>query len=347
MTISAELVRTPRLETWTRRAGDPEHPPLVLVHGNVSSGVFFEPLMERLADRFHLIAPDFRGYGGSERRAIDATRGLRDLSDDLAALIETLELRTPLHVLGWSAGGGVVMQYAIDHPDRVAGLILEAGMSPYGFGGTKGLDGTPSWPDHAGSGGGTVNPEFLRLLAEGERGSDSPASPLNTMRAFYTRPEFRLEPAFEERCLTGMLDTRTGDDIYPGDSTPSEHWPGVAPGMTGMNNALSPRYLDLSGFADLSPAVPVVWIRGDSDQIVSDTSMFDFGYLGQLGAVPGWPGEAVFPPQPMLSQLRAVLERGGSFREVVYEACGHSPHLEQEDRFAADLREFVTGGEPS
>jgi pimeloyl-ACP methyl ester carboxylesterase len=343
MAITAEPIRTPRLETWTRRAGDPSNPPLVLVHGNVSSGVFFEPLMERLADAFHVVAPDFRGYGRSERRAIDATRGLRDLSDDLAALIETLDLPTPLHLLGWSAGGGVIMQYAIDHPDRVAGLILEAGMSPYGFGGTRGLDGTPCWPDHAGSGGGTVNPEFLRLLSEGERSAESPASPLHTLRAFYTHPEFRLEADFEARCLGGMLDTKTGDDIYPGDSAPSEHWPGVAPGTTGMNNALSPKYVNLSAFADLSPAPPVLWIRGDADQIVSDTSMFDFGYLGQLGAVPGWPGAEIFPPQPMVSQLRALLERGGTVREVVYESCGHTAHLEQEDRFVDDLRTFVAG----
>lgn len=341
MAISGSLVETPRLRTWTRRAGEPGSPVVVLVHGNVSSGVFFEPLMEGLAADHHVVAPDFRGYGGSERKAIDARRGVRDFSDDLAALVDTLGLRLPLHLVGWSAGAGVVMQYAIDHPEHVAGLVLESAMSPYGFGGTQGIDGTPNWPDHAGSGGGTVNPDFLRLLGAGDRGTDSPASPLNTMRNFYTRPEFRLEPAFEGRCLDGMLHTRTGDDIYPGDFTASEHWPGIAPGSTGMNNAISPRYLDLTGFADLSPAPRVLWIRGDSDQIVSDTSMFDFGYLGKLGAVPGWPGDEIFPPQPMVSQLRAVLERGGNHHEVVYEACGHTPHLEHAARFLADVREFL------
>lgn len=338
MAISGSLVKTPRLETWTRQAGRPGAPVVVLVHGNVSSGVFFEPLMEVLASECHLVAPDFRGYGGSERATIDATRGLRDLSDDLAALIDTLGLRTPLHLLGWSTGGGVIMQYTIDHPEHVAGLILEAPMSPYGFGGTQGVDGRPNWHDHAGSGGGTVNPDFLRLLSEGDRTADSPASPLNTMRTFYVHPDFRFEPDFEQRCLEGMLDTRTGDDIYPGDHTASENWPGVAPGTTGMNNALSPRYCDLTGFAGLPTAPRVLWIRGESDQIVSDTSMFDFGYLGMLGAVPGWPGDDLFPPQPMVSQLRAILDQGGRYREVVYETCGHSPHLEHADRFLSDVR---------
>jgi pimeloyl-ACP methyl ester carboxylesterase len=317
----------------------------VLVHGNVSSGVFFEPLMDRLAgEGLRVIAPDLRGYGDSEVRSIDATRGMRDFADDLQALVEALELPKPLYLLGWSAGGGVVMQYAVDHPDAAAGLVLESGMSPYGFGGTQGIDGRPNWPDHAGSGGGTVNPEFLRLLAAGERGADSPASPLGTMRALYVHPDFRIDADFEERCLDGMLATNVSDGVYPGDSVSSEHWPGVAPGTTGMNNALSPKYCNLSAFGDLSPAPPVLWIRGDSDQVVSDTSLFDFGYLGQLGAVPGWPGEDVFPTQPMWSQLRAVLDRGSSYREIVYEHCGHSPHIEQLDRFATDVHGFVRSG---
>lgn len=42
----------------------------------------------------------------------------------------------------------------------------------------------------------------------------------------------------------------------------------------------------------------------------------------------------------MVSQLRAVLEKAGDYREVVYENCGHSPHIEKPDRFAADVMEF-------
>lgn len=87
---------------------------------------------------------------------------------------------------------------------------------------------------------------------------------------------------------------------------------------------------------------PVLWIRGDQDQIVSDTSMFDLAMLGKLGVVPGYPGEDVCPPQPMVSQLRAVLAAGGGqVTETVYEQCGHSPHLEQPERFASDVRAFL------
>lgn len=138
-----------------------------------------------------------------------------------------------------------------------------------------------------------------------------------------------------------MLTTKVGDDVYPGDLTSSDNWPGVAPGATGMNNAISPKYLDLAALAGISPAPPVLWIRGDSDQIVSDTSFFDFGYLSSLGYVPGWPGEEIYPIQPTVSQLRALLEKAGNFREVIFENCGHSPHLEHPQRFLEEVRSFV------
>lgn len=337
MPITTTTVETSRLRTFVRQAGEPGKPVVLLLHGNVSSSVFFEHLMEALAADFHVVAPDYRGFGGSERKAIDATRGVRDFSDDVHALVETMGLSTPLHMLGWSAGGGVVMQYAIDHPDHVASVVLEAGMSPYGFGGTKDVEGTPVFDDYAGSGGGTANPDFVESLRNKDR-SDSPTGVRTTMRSFYVAEGFTFDPRDEERYVDACLEMAVGDDVYPGDMTASENWPGVAPGTTGMNNAISPKYLDLSGFADLS--VPVLWIRGDSDQIVSDTSFFDFAYLGQLGVAPGWPGPEVAPPQPMVSQLRAVLEKAGDYREVVYENCGHSPHIEKPDRFAADVMEF-------
>ena len=74
-----------------------------------------------------------------------------------------------------------------------------------------------------------------------------------------------------------------------------------------------------------------------ADQTVSDAPLSDFGTLGRLGAVLGWPGEEVFPPQPMLEQTRFVLEtyraRGGAYQEVVIEDTGHTPYLEKPQVF--------------
>ncbi len=115
--------------------------------------------------------------------------------------------------------------------------------------------------------------------------------------------------------------------------TPSDNWLSVAPGTLGVNNALSPKYMNQSNFADISTKPPILWIHGADDQIVSDTSFFDFGFLGQISAVPDWPAVEVYPPQPMKTQVRTVLERykanGGEYQEVQLAEYGHSPHIEK------------------
>jgi hypothetical protein len=81
-------------------------------------------------------------------------------------------------------------------------------------------------------------------------------------------------------------------------------------------------------------------------QIVSDASLVDLGHLGALGVVPGWPGPGVFPAQPMVGQIRTVLDRyraaGGRYTEQVLAGCGHSPHLEHPDEFLAALTSFLS-----
>ena len=90
---------------------------------------------------------------------------------------------------------------------------------------------------------------------------------------------------------------------------------------------------------------PVLWLHGADDQIVSDTSLFDLGFLGQLGAVPAWPGVEVYPPQPMKTQVRALLDNykrnGGQYREVMLADCGHSPHIEKQAEVLRLFTEFV------
>jgi pimeloyl-ACP methyl ester carboxylesterase len=337
--VQALTVSTKRLATQVRTVGDAGGTPVVFVHGNLSTSRFWDETLAALPGSFQRLAPDLRGFGRSETRPVDATGGMRDFADDLHALLEAPELGLEgrqVHLVGWSVGGAVAMRYAIDHPRAVASLALVAPMSPYGFGGTRDEQGTPCWPDFAGSGAGTANPDYVRLLGERDRG-DAPLSPRQVMNSFYFRPPFRLEPDREEAYLDAVLETVVGDGNYPGDMATSPNWPGVAPGTRGFNNALSPKYCDLSGLAGIDPKPPVLWIRGADDQVISDTSMFDFGYLGKLGAVPDWPGDGVYPPQPMLAQTRAVLdayrERGGAYREAVIDDCGHSPHIERPEAF--------------
>ena len=329
--VETRTVDTKRLETALIESGDRDGDPVLFLHGNVSSSRFFAELLADFPDDYYAVAPDLRGFGASERQPIDATRGLRDFADDVRALAETLALERPA-LAGWSTGGGVALQYAIDTPTRVASLTLINPVSPYGFGGTR-RDGTSCQPDCAGTGGGLANDEFVERLAARDRTAEDGASPRNVLRSFYVAQGTELDSDLEDAYVEAMLDTETGDEYYPGDALPSENWPGVAPGETGVNNAISPKYCNLSDIVGVEPAPPILWIRGSEDGIVANESFFDAGYLGQLDELPGWPGEESYPPQPMVSQTRDVLEEyadsGGEYEELVIEGAGHSPHVER------------------
>lgn len=311
----------------------------MLVHGNTSSSVFYLPLMERLSDFFEMAAPDLRCFGDSDAKTVDAARGLRDFSDDLNEFSEAIGW-DKFYLLGWSMGGGVAMQYAVDHSERLLGLILQNPVSPFGFGGTYGPDGKTLLPVGLASGGGCANPSLVQALDTGDRDYCR-----QTMNSLYFTPPFRADPAWEERFIDGMLSSTVGEGMYPGDYAATGAWPGVVSGTVGIFNTMSPANCNLSGLADIPNRIPVLWIRGGSDLIVSDCSMAEFGGLGKMGFVPGWPGEDQFPPQPMLEQTRYVLRQyeanGGAYREVVIPGGGHGCMLDHEDEFAAALMEFM------
>jgi pimeloyl-ACP methyl ester carboxylesterase len=329
--------------------GPPEGTPVCLVHGNLSSARFFEPLTATLPAAWRVVAPDLRGFGHSDPAPVDARRGMGDFADDLERVLEDPRSVKPgrrVHLLGWSMGGGVVMHYATLHPERVASVCLVAPLPPYGFGGTKDAQGTLCHPDGAGSGAGLVAPELVRRLSAGDKDDGSPSSARSLLRYAYVHPPFRLPRAVEDLFVDEILLTALGEANYPGDTRPSEHWPGVAPGVSGVANAMSPLYCDLSGFAEVAASVPVLWVRGDEDKVVSDRSNIDAAVLGRAGVLPGWPGEEVFPPQPMVSQTREMLRRaermGGKVVEALFSGCGHSPPLEQPERFCRLFVSFVT-----
>lgn len=335
--ITARQVRTPRLSAQVlERPSTDATATVVFVHGNVSSALFYQPTMLALPDSVRAIAVDLRGFGGSETLPVDATRGLRDFSDDVASVIDELGL-AEVHLVGWSMGAGVVLQLLLDRPELVASVTLESPVSPYGFGST-GADGA-ILNGGAGSGGGGANPDFVARLEAGDTSADSPTSPRSVYRTAYVKNPDGLP--HEDLWVASMLTTATGVDNYPGDAGSSEAWPGFGPGTRGVLNTMTPDHLDLTGIVDLGTKPPILWVRGENDAIVSDTSFFDLNFLGQIGAIPGWPGAEVAPPQPMVTQTRQVLDAyaaaGGTYRELVLPECGHSPHLEHEREFVEAL----------
>jgi pimeloyl-ACP methyl ester carboxylesterase len=344
--VSAHTIATDRLRMHYLASGPEDGIPVVLVHGNLSTGRFFEHLLPGAPARYRFIAPDMRGFGDTERVPIDATRGLRDWADDTHALVQALGIDRPVHLAGWSTGGAAIACYAIDRP--VASLTFIDPVSPYGFGGIK-ADGTPCFPDYAGSGGGIGSPDFVQRLAAGDRSDESPFSPRNVMRTSYWSPAHQLSTEREDALVDEILKSVTGEDGYPGDFTGSDNWPGVAPGTRGILNALSGKYCDWSGIVDIDRKPPILWTHGVADIVIADGSAWEMGTLGKLGAVPGWPGEEAFPPQPMVTQIRAVLERyqaaGGRVELEMFEGSGHFPPIDAFERWRALFFDFLASVE--
>jgi pimeloyl-ACP methyl ester carboxylesterase len=297
-----------------------------------------------LPEGYRAISPDNRGYGEAELDTkIDATRGLRDFSDDLRALLDYLQIEKA-HFVGHSLGGNILWQFMMDYPQRMLSVTQVAPGSPYGFGCTKDVNGTPCWDDFAGSGAGLINPELVKRIQNDDRTRESMFSPLNVFRNVVVKPPFIAE--HEDALVSGLLSTHIGERDYPGDATPSSNYPFSAPGVWGANNALSPKYnRHVDQLSAITPKPPVLWLRGADDGVVSDAAGSDAGVLGMAGYLPNYPGADVYPPQPMLQQIRAVLDRyteaGGTYTEAIITDCGHSPYIEKPDEFNSIFHKHI------
>jgi pimeloyl-ACP methyl ester carboxylesterase len=341
--IEAKTLTSNRITTRVLFSGQAEGDPVLFLHGNWSCATWWEETMLALPDGFWGIAPDQRGYGEADQnQKVNATRGVKDWVDDVVALLDFLNINKA-HIVGCSLGGFVVWQLMVDNPDRILTVTLVSPGSPFGFSGTKDEIGTPCYPDHAGTGGGVSNMELIKRAVDKDRTLESTFSPRASIRSLFIPP---FVPPREEELLDSVLNVHIGEQDIPGDFVPSPNWPFVAPGIWGPHNATSPKFVsDVNKIYDGRITVPVLWIRGSHDQVISDQSLSDIGYLGMLGVIPGWPGKDIYPPQPMISQTRAVLEKyqaaGGSYKEAVIQGAAHIPFIEKPDEFNAIFHSFL------
>ncbi len=125
MNINFNITDVAGLRLFYREAGDPSKPTIVLLHGFPSSSYTFHDLIPRLADRFHVIAPDYPGMGYSDAPAPTV---LRPTFDDVAMVIDAfIAQRAPGPVILYmhDIGSPIGMRIATAHPERIAGLIFQ------------------------------------------------------------------------------------------------------------------------------------------------------------------------------------------------------------------------------
>ena len=96
-------------------------PPIIAIHGFLVTGEMYYPLLEHYTKDFQVILPDLRGYGQS--KDLPGPYTIRQHAADIVSLMKYLDI-PKAHILGYSKGGLVAQQLAVDYPERVETLVL-------------------------------------------------------------------------------------------------------------------------------------------------------------------------------------------------------------------------------
>jgi pimeloyl-ACP methyl ester carboxylesterase len=113
------------ISIFCREAGPKDAPAILLLHGLPSSSRMFEPLLTRLADSYHLVAPDYPGFGHSDwPDPKNFAYTFDHYADIMNHFTEALGLsRYTLYMQDY--GGPVGFRMALEHPNRIQGLIVQ------------------------------------------------------------------------------------------------------------------------------------------------------------------------------------------------------------------------------
>ena len=119
--IRIARIRLAQGQIFWREVG--KGPTIIFLHGALTNGSQWLPLLDQLGGRYHCVAPDLLGCGESDPPEMPQSIQLQ--GECLAAYIEALHLEK-VYLVGHSMGAWIASHYAIAHPERVAGMILLA-----------------------------------------------------------------------------------------------------------------------------------------------------------------------------------------------------------------------------
>ncbi|ASL45311.1 Haloalkane dehalogenase [Burkholderia sp. AD24] len=125
--ISYRTADVDGFNVFYREAGRPGAPKLLLLHGFPSSGHMFRDLIPKLADRFHIVAPDLPGFGQSDMPARDTFAYTFDnLANVIDRFTEVIGFdRYAVYVFDYGAPTG--FRLALKHPERITAIISQNG----------------------------------------------------------------------------------------------------------------------------------------------------------------------------------------------------------------------------
>jgi len=122
-----KTVKVEGLDLFYREAGPIDAPVILLLHGFPTSSHMFRNLIPQLSDRFHVVAPDYPGYGNSSMPTVDKFNySFDNLAKVMESFIQKLGLKKySLYLMDYGAPVG--FRLAVSHPERVEALIIQNG----------------------------------------------------------------------------------------------------------------------------------------------------------------------------------------------------------------------------
>ncbi|MGP1718071.1 MAG: alpha/beta fold hydrolase [Methylophilus sp.] len=125
--VSYHTVMIDGVKVFYREAGPKNAPTVLLLHGFPTSSHMFRNLIPQLADRYHVIAPDYPGYGQSEQPAMDK---FKYSFDNLASVVDKLTAElglTKYAIYVQDYGAPVGYRLAAAHPEKITAIVVQNG----------------------------------------------------------------------------------------------------------------------------------------------------------------------------------------------------------------------------
>lgn len=125
--VSYHTVSVDNVDIFYREAGDPRNPTILLLHGFPTSSHMFRDLIAELADDYHLVAPDYPGYGFSAMPSVDEFNySFENVASIMEDFVDQIDLdRFSLYLMDYGAPIG--FRIATSQPERIESLIVQNG----------------------------------------------------------------------------------------------------------------------------------------------------------------------------------------------------------------------------
>jgi pimeloyl-ACP methyl ester carboxylesterase len=204
-------------EIFYREAGDTGQPPFLLLHGFPASSFMFRRLIELLSGQFHLIAPDYPGFGHSDAPPRDRFSYTFDrLTDVIEHFTEHLGLtRYGLYLQDF--GGPVGFRLAVRHPERVSFLVIQnanaytEGLPDSFWAPVRAMWADPSTANREAIRSGGMSDEALEWNYRHGVGDQSRVDPDNWL----LQSALLRRPGNKDAMLDLLFDYRTNPGLYP------------------------------------------------------------------------------------------------------------------------------------